>query len=135
MGREDAETWPVRPRLGLIQNEAVLTHIHWQRANIMNATVIAYGSFVVMKQIDARNEELNIALWFSAERQCSDPENHCVPVQRVLSDPKEPGWAIIVMPLLREYGKPRFDTIGETIGFFMQIFEVSRLVSPNFSRC
>ncbi|KAJ7242390.1 kinase-like domain-containing protein [Mycena haematopus] len=97
----------------------------WMHPTVMDATVIADGSFVVMKriQLQAPSEELDIAAWFSAEPQRSDPANHCVPILRVLSDPKEPGWAIIVMPLLREYDKPRFDTVGEVVEFFKQIFE------------
>jgi len=111
MGHEDAETW--------------------SRPSIMDATVIADGSFVVMKRIDTQSEELDIAVWFSAEPQRSDPANHCVPVHRVLSDPNEPGWAIIVMPLLRTYDKPRFDTIGEAVAFFMQIFEGLQFMHKN----
>ncbi|KAJ7268141.1 kinase-like domain-containing protein [Mycena haematopus] len=97
----------------------------WAHPDIMDATVIADGSFVVMKRIELRTHsgELDIAVWFSTEPQRSDPANHCVPILRVLSDPKEPEWAIIVMPLLREYDKPRFDTVGEVVEFFKQIFE------------
>ncbi|KAJ7238565.1 kinase-like domain-containing protein [Mycena haematopus] len=98
----------------------------WTHPAVMDATALADGSFVVMKRIDlgAPSEELDIAVWLSAEPQRSDPVNHCVPILGVLSDPKEPGWAIIVMPLLsREYDKPRFDTIGEVVEFFKQIFE------------
>ncbi|KAJ6502012.1 kinase-like domain-containing protein [Mycena sanguinolenta] len=97
----------------------------WSRPDIMDATVIADGSFVVMKRLvlGSPSDELDIVIWFSAEPQRSDPANHCVPILRVLSDPKEPGWAIIVMPLLRRYDKPRFDTIGEAVEFFKQTFQ------------
>ncbi|KAF7363869.1 Protein kinase domain-containing protein [Mycena sanguinolenta] len=97
----------------------------WPHPAVMDATVLADGSVVVMKRIEleAPSQELDIATWFSAEPQRSDPANHCVPISRVLSDPKEPEWAIIVMPLLRRYDKPRFDTIGEAVEFFKQIFE------------
>ncbi|KAJ6502065.1 kinase-like domain-containing protein [Mycena sanguinolenta] len=95
----------------------------WIHPAVMDATVIADGSFVIMKYLELPSQELDISLWFSAEPQRSDAANHCVPIFRVLSDPKEPGWAIIVMPLLRRYDKPRFDTIGEAVEFFKQIFE------------
>ncbi|KAJ6502068.1 kinase-like domain-containing protein [Mycena sanguinolenta] len=93
--------------------------------SVMDATVIADGSFVMMKliQLRAPSQELDIAVWFSAEPQRSDPSDHCVPILQILSDPKEPGWVIIVMPLLRKYDKPRFDTIGEAVEFFKQIFQ------------
>ncbi|KAJ6502003.1 kinase-like domain-containing protein [Mycena sanguinolenta] len=104
-----------------------LAHEEFQKWThpVMDATVIADGSFVMLKriQLGAPSEELDIATWFSAKPQRSDPANHCVPVLRVLSDPKEPHWALIVMPLLRKFDKPRFDTIGEAVGFFKQIFE------------
>ncbi|KAJ7268130.1 kinase-like domain-containing protein [Mycena haematopus] len=100
-------------------------HQSQSHPDVMDATVIADGSFVMMKYIELRapSEELDIAVWFSAEPQRSDPANHCVSILRVLSDPKEPGWAIIVMPLLREYNKPPFDTVGEVVEFFKQTFD------------
>ncbi|KAJ6502050.1 kinase-like domain-containing protein [Mycena sanguinolenta] len=99
----------------------------------MDATDMADGSFVVMKRLvlGGPSGELDIVTWFSVEPQRSDPANHCVPILRVLSDPKEPGWAIIVMPLLRRYDKPRFDTIGETVEFFKQIFEGVQFMHKN----
>ncbi|KAJ7265002.1 kinase-like domain-containing protein [Mycena haematopus] len=87
----------------------------WARPSLMDAIVIADGSFVVMKRIQLRapSEELDLAVWLSAEPQRSDPTNHCVPILR----------AIIVVPLLRQYDEPRFDTVGEVVEFFKQIFE------------
>ncbi|KAJ7665740.1 hypothetical protein B0H17DRAFT_1162621 [Mycena rosella] len=49
--------------------------------------------------------EVEIGVWFSAEPQQSHPNNHC--------PPGEANVQIIVMPLLTEYNKPRFVTIGE----------------------
>jgi len=116
-------------------DEPLYRHRHedshrWPRFSIMDATV-EDGSVVVMKQVDAPSAELDIALWFSAEPQRSDPANHCVPVDRVLSDPKEPTWAIIVMPLLRKYDDPRFDTVGEVVAFLSQIFEGLQFMHKN----
>ena len=56
----------------------------------------------------------------------SDPRNHSVPIYEVLQLPDDDDKLILVMPLLKEYQIPRFDTIGEVVEFFRQIFEVSK---------
>ncbi|KAJ6502021.1 kinase-like domain-containing protein [Mycena sanguinolenta] len=121
------EGWTPDPSLERVKARRQEEYQTWGNPMVMDATVIADGSLVMMKRIDPEpfilSQELDIATWFSAEPQRSDPANHCVPILRVLSDPKEPEWAIIVMPLLRKYGKPRFDTIGEAVEFFRQIFQ------------
>ncbi|KAJ6543676.1 kinase-like domain-containing protein [Mycena sp. CBHHK59/15] len=104
---------------------------YYMHGNVMDATMSLDGSFVMMKQVESPGVELDIAVWFSEEPRRSDPANHCVPICSVLSDPNEPGWAIIVMPLLRRYDKPRFDTIGEAVGFFTQIFEGLQFMHKN----
>ncbi|KAJ6591326.1 kinase-like domain-containing protein [Mycena sp. CBHHK59/15] len=103
----------------------------YMHPNVMDATMSSDGSFVMMKKVESPGSELDIAVWFSEEPQRSDPANYCVPVYRVLSDPNEPGWAIIVMPLLRSFDRPRFDTIGEAVGFFTQIFEGLQFMHKN----
>ncbi|KAJ7879548.1 kinase-like domain-containing protein [Mycena olivaceomarginata] len=49
--------------------------------------------------------------------------NHCVPILETLHPPDDANVSIVVMPLLRNYDNPRFDTIGEAVEFFRQIFE------------
>lgn len=53
------------------------------------------------------------------------PANHCVPILDTLHPPDDENITIIVMPLLREYDSPQFDTVGEAVEFFRQIFDVS----------
>ncbi|KAJ7475413.1 kinase-like domain-containing protein [Mycena galericulata] len=92
---------------------------------VMDATRISDGSFVTLKPLDTtvHPDEIPIGLWFSEEPQASDPSNHCVPIFDVLDVPGVPNKRIIVMPFLSRYDKPRFDTFGEAIEFFRQIFE------------
>ncbi|KAJ7625462.1 hypothetical protein B0H17DRAFT_1164387 [Mycena rosella] len=52
-----------------------------------------------------------------------DPRNYCVPIFEVLEVPDDEDFTILVMPLLRKYYQPRFDTVGEAVDFFGQIFE------------
>ncbi|KAJ7782422.1 hypothetical protein DFH07DRAFT_874537 [Mycena maculata] len=94
-------------------------------ASIMDATRIQDGASVMMKLVDKKEHpfEVEIATWFSAEPQRSDPQNHCIPVYEVLQVPDKPNKQILVMPVLTRYDKPRFDTVGEAVSFFRQIFE------------
>ena len=50
--------------------------------------------------------------------------NHCVPVYDILPIPDEEDRIIIVMPLLKDYLRPAFETIGEAVECFQQLFEV-----------
>ncbi|KAJ7502441.1 kinase-like domain-containing protein [Mycena galericulata] len=99
-------------------------HMH-RRASVMDATRVGDGAFVMLKRVkNAVNPfEVDITTWFSAEPQRSDPQNHCVPIYDVLQTPDDPNVHILVMPLLVPYGKPHFDTVGEVVSFFRQIFE------------
>jgi hypothetical protein len=58
--------------------------------------------------------------------------NHCVPILETLHPPDDANVSIVVMPLLRNYDNPRFDTIGEAVEFFRQIFEVSSVYVPEY---
>lgn len=50
--------------------------------------------------------------------------NHCVPVYDTLPVPEEEDRVIIVMPLLQDYLRPPFNTIGEAVECFRQLLEV-----------
>ncbi|KAF7315847.1 Protein kinase domain-containing protein [Mycena indigotica] len=50
-------------------------------------------------------------------------ENHCVPILEILEPPDSSGTVILVMPLLRSYDSPKFDTFGEVVEMFRQLFE------------
>lgn len=84
---------------------------------------------------------IDIAQHLSSETLAADHRNHCVPVHELLPVPEEYSWAfpeehgavISVLPRLHDIRKPHFDTIGEAVGFFAKIFEVS-LVSLFFER-
>ena len=62
--------------------------------------------------------EAIVAQFFSSEPLLSDPKNHCVPVYEILQVPEEDDDILIVMPYLRKYDSPRFEMIGELVGFF-----------------
>ncbi|KAJ7282658.1 hypothetical protein C8J57DRAFT_1295999 [Mycena rebaudengoi] len=85
--------------------------VSYIRGNVMDATRSADGAVV------------DIGTWLSAEPQRWDPRNHCVPIYAVLETPEDPNIQILVMPFLLQFAKSRFDTFGEAISFFKQIFE------------
>ncbi|KAJ6451664.1 hypothetical protein C8R47DRAFT_998405 [Mycena vitilis] len=103
------------------------------RAVVMDAIRVEDGAFVLLKKISKRDHpfEVEIGTWLNAESRRSDPENHCVPIYDVLESPLDSDIQFIVMPLLQTYDKPRFDSIGEAIAFFKQIFEGLRYMHKN----
>ncbi|KIK80845.1 hypothetical protein PAXRUDRAFT_157549 [Paxillus rubicundulus Ve08.2h10] len=94
-------------------------------APIIDATRISDGKVVTLKRINQTDHphEIAIAQYFSSDDLAAQPENHCVPVYEVFALNDDDNMVIIVMPLLRAYCDPGFDTIGEGVEFFRQLFE------------
>ncbi|KAG9310555.1 kinase-like domain-containing protein [Chiua virens] len=93
---------------------------------IIDATRVLDGRVVTLKRVSRMDQpyEVEIGVYFSSEPLISDPANHCVPIYDVLSlDDDDDDTAILVMPLLRAYTDPNFDTIGEAVECFRQLFE------------
>jgi serine/threonine protein kinase len=93
---------------------------------VMDATRISDGKLVMLKRLykSVHPFEIAISQFFTAEPQASDPKNHCVPILEVLQDPEAEDKALMVMPYFRKYDDPRFDTFGEAVECFRQLFEV-----------
>ncbi|KAJ7148994.1 hypothetical protein C8R43DRAFT_925245, partial [Mycena crocata] len=91
----------------------------------MDARRIRDGAGVCLKKINIETFEFEheIGSFFSSGSIANDPRNHCVPILETLFVPDNDKIIIIVMPLLRIYSNPRFDTFGEAVDFFGQIFE------------
>lgn len=98
-----------------------------QTPQICDATRISDGAFVSLKKLSKSVYpfEVSIGRYFSSEPLASDPRNHCAPFIDVLQVPYDDDLAVVVMPLLRYYDNPRFDTFGEAVDFFHQVIEVS----------
>ncbi|KAJ6507304.1 hypothetical protein C8R47DRAFT_1239109 [Mycena vitilis] len=94
------------------------------RFQVMDATRMSDGAQVLLKKIETEvhPHEVDICNFLSSEPLGSDPKNHCLPLLQVL-ETSVPGTLILVMKLLRNYGDPHFDTVGEAIDFLQQIFE------------
>lgn len=63
-------------------------------------------------------------MFLASEPVKSHPRNHSTPVYEVLDVPGE-DISIFVMPVLDEFNNPRFETVGEVLECFRQVFEVS----------
>ncbi|KAG0695181.1 hypothetical protein DFH29DRAFT_282804 [Suillus ampliporus] len=98
--------------------------IKLQYATVLDATRISDGEFVMLKAVRRSDHpfEVEIARYLVSEPLRSDPMNHCVPILDVLPLPDE-GRDIIVMPLLRRYSDPSFQTFGEVVECLRQLFE------------
>lgn len=94
----------------------------------MDAIRLKDNKPVVLKKVPkpgriVDDEEEEVALHLSSPLLSKDPRNHSVPIYDVLSIPGDDDYDILVMPLLRPFHNPRFDTIGECVDFFQQIFQ------------
>jgi hypothetical protein len=105
-------------------------------SQINDATRISDGTVIALKKIKehVHPHEVDIALLFSAEPLVSDPTNHCTPVYEVLRNPDDQEHVLLVMPFLREFDDPRFDTFGEAVECFRQLFEVLDALATDFVR-
>ncbi|KIK92411.1 hypothetical protein PAXRUDRAFT_829989, partial [Paxillus rubicundulus Ve08.2h10] len=92
---------------------------------ILDGTRLSDGNHVTLKLVNrtVHPHEINIAQFLSSEPLASERANHCVTIYDVLPVLDDEESAIIVMPLLRDYIQPPFDTIGETVECFRQLFE------------
>jgi hypothetical protein len=85
------------------------------------------GSLVMLKHISVLRhpDEVEMGQLFSSKSFVSNPRNHCAPFYDVLQVPDNEDRVIIVMPLLYRTENPPFQTVGEVVEFFHQIFEVA----------
>ncbi|KIK80109.1 hypothetical protein PAXRUDRAFT_159552 [Paxillus rubicundulus Ve08.2h10] len=95
--------------------------------HINDATRLSDGKFVTLKRIkkSVHPHEADIGLYFSSGPMALEAANHCVPLDEVMSlgDGDDGDAIILVMPLLRSYTSPEFDTFGEVVECFRQLFE------------
>ncbi|KAG6811748.1 hypothetical protein H0H93_014264, partial [Arthromyces matolae] len=85
------------------------------------------GSYVVLKRLDATSpsarDELMMARFISSPDLSMNPRNRCVPLLDVIPPMEGSSDAFMVMPLLFDIDMTPFETIGEAVEFFRQIFE------------
>ncbi|KAF8836449.1 hypothetical protein BDN67DRAFT_936726 [Paxillus ammoniavirescens] len=92
---------------------------------ILDGTRLSDGKYVALKLVNKTDHphEVNIAQFFCSAPLAGEIANHCVPIHDVLPIPGDEERVIIIMPLLGDYTQLPFDTIGETVDCFRQLFE------------
>ncbi|CAA7263811.1 unnamed protein product [Cyclocybe aegerita] len=92
---------------------------------VIDAIYTPDGSSVALKRTDKSYHpyEEEIFRYLSSEPLSSDPRNHCAPLLDVLYPPEDSRNIILVMPMLRRFDSPPFDTFGEALECFRQLFE------------
>ncbi|KAJ8487344.1 hypothetical protein ONZ45_g14367 [Pleurotus djamor] len=107
--------------------------IYSHHASVLDAQRASDGELVYLKCVNKtlHPHEAEIGRYFSTGDLASDPRNHCVPVYEVLQPPDNQELLLLVMPLLKYHDVPPFDTIGEAVDFFQQIFEGLQFMHEN----
>ncbi|KAJ6492763.1 hypothetical protein C8R47DRAFT_1044241 [Mycena vitilis] len=110
-----------------------LTATH-PRENIMDAVRISDDKHVILKCISKTMHpfEAEIGTFLGSPPRSADPRNHAIPMLEVLQDPMEADKQILVMPRMMNFDRPIFDTVGEVIACFRQIFEGIHYMHENF---
>jgi len=93
----------------------------------------ADGSLVMLKRINISRfpHEITVGKHFSSEPLASNPQNHCVSILDVIQPLEGSNIAFVVMPLLFYTEFAPFETIGEVVEFFRQIFEGLKFMHEN----
>ncbi|VDB94268.1 unnamed protein product [Peniophora sp. CBMAI 1063] len=91
---------------------------------VIDATRVSDGCRVFIKVIkdDGGSLAQQEILKYLSSDALMDPRNHTAPLVDVFALPNS-GQKALVMPLLRPWHSPGFDTVGEAIEFVRQIFE------------
>jgi hypothetical protein len=92
----------------------------------MDAYSRKWSAQVLIKRIVDNGIEWDIVGPFSQGNLDSHPKNHVVPFYGLLPMPgKLAPNALLVTPLLWDYNRPDFDTVGQFIDFVGQALEVN----------
>ncbi|KAG5720283.1 hypothetical protein E4T56_gene2672, partial [Termitomyces sp. T112] len=91
------------------------------------------GSLVALKRLKfpVGLGEMTIGTRFSSPSLFADPRNHCIPILDIILPMPGSDVAFIVMPLLRQTRIAPFETVGEAVEFFRQIFEGLQFMHEN----
>ncbi|KAK0474525.1 hypothetical protein IW261DRAFT_1341496 [Armillaria novae-zelandiae] len=106
----------------------------YKKRSIMDATRASDGRLLTLKSVSksVHPHEAPIGRFLSSPPLASDPKNHCVPIFDVLQSPLDDDVQIIVMPRLYDFNDTPFDTVGELLDCFRQIFEGVEFMHKHF---
>ncbi|KIJ52609.1 hypothetical protein M422DRAFT_156137 [Sphaerobolus stellatus SS14] len=103
---------------------------------MMDAKRIADGKLVMLKKVmlserDEGTDEVELLDWLSEPELRSQEKNRCVPLLDVLEVP-DSDMVIMVMPFLRPFDSPSFNTVGEALHFIQQALEAVHFLHSHF---
>jgi hypothetical protein len=95
----------------------------------MDAVRVQDGLQVMFKRVlpEEGPYELSISQFFSSEELAGDRRNHSVKLLDVLELEGPERHRLMVLPLLRPFNHPHFQTFGEFVAFFSQLCEVDSI--------
>ncbi|KAJ3477233.1 hypothetical protein NLI96_g10607 [Meripilus lineatus] len=116
----------VRSKYWAVPEDATLPY----SPHILDAKRISTGELVMLKKVSKtyHPEEADIHEFLTADPFDSYPENHCAPLYETLQSPNDEDITLLVLPLYRRFDDPPFETVGEIVEFFRQIFEGLRFM-------
>ncbi|KIM39280.1 hypothetical protein M413DRAFT_75109 [Hebeloma cylindrosporum] len=92
-----------------------------QGSKMIDATRTNDGAKVVIRQVPTKTDELPILLLLSSPSLQADPRNCTVPILDIIILPGNDDTALIVMPMLRDFGNLTFRRVGEVVEMFEQV--------------
>lgn len=112
-----------------LQNDVFLLKVQ-QVGGVNHAVSVKGGPWLVLKTVNTSKfpKEIDIMKFLAEDPRGSDPENRAVLPIEVLVHPTERDLSILVLPLLRAFDDPGFETMGEALDFILQFFKASRYV-------
>ena len=99
--------------------------------HVIDATRISDGKLVTIKCLPTDGLEIRIGLMLGTPPLSEDPANHSVPILDTFEDATNPQVSYIVMPLLRDFDNPPFESGEDVLELGEQLLEVglSTLIS------
>ncbi|KAK0209375.1 hypothetical protein IW262DRAFT_1281596 [Armillaria fumosa] len=106
----------------------------YKKRSIMDAMHVSDGHLLTLKSISksVHPHKVLIGRFLSSQPLASDQKNHCVPIFDVLQSPFDDDVEIIIMPHLYNFNETPFDTVGELLDYFHQIFEGVEFMHKHF---
>ena len=99
--------------------------------HVIDATRISDGKLVTIKCLLTDGLEIRIALMLGTPPLSEDPINHSVPILDTFEDLTNPNVSYIVMPLLRDFDDPPFESVEDVFEFGEQLLEVGMPVADH----
>lgn len=99
--------------------------------HVIDATRTSDGKLVKIKCVPTDGLEIRIAMMLSTPPLSEDSTNHSVPILDTFEDEANPNVSYIVMPLLRHFDDPAFESVEDVLEFGEQLLEVSMSIITN----